>query len=137
MKTPNGNTLNTEDADSERSLSPRAERPDISEQNQQQTSFMNVARRTIKRKNRPKKVSQSRMQRSRSEKVMTARNVGFHNTEALYAITSPTPFMDTETVELLVTVTKNKLMNVIRRKGPVYFSERMIAKLKNRRNRLH
>ncbi|VVC31231.1 Hypothetical protein CINCED_3A012985, partial [Cinara cedri] len=131
-----------EDADSGSSRSPRAERPDIGEQYQQQTTSVNVNRRKIKRQNRPKRVSQSQIKRARSDKIMTARNVGFSNSEALYAITSPTPFMDTETIELLVTVTKNKLMNVIRRKGPVskitlHFSKRMISKLKNRRNRVH
>ncbi|VVC38558.1 Hypothetical protein CINCED_3A024617 [Cinara cedri] len=141
MKTRNGKTLNTENADSGSSLSPRAERPDVGEPYQQQTSSMNVNRRSTKRQNRPKRVSQRRIQRARSEKVITARNVGFINSEALYAITTTTPSTDRETVELLLTVTKKKLMNVIRRKGPVseialYFSKRMIAKLKNRRNRV-
>ncbi|VVC31198.1 Hypothetical protein CINCED_3A016213 [Cinara cedri] len=57
METRNENTLNTEDADSRISLSPRAERPDINEPQQQQRSSMNVNRRTIKRHNRPKRVS--------------------------------------------------------------------------------
>ncbi|VVC38559.1 Hypothetical protein CINCED_3A017418 [Cinara cedri] len=109
--------------------------------NENQTSSKNVSRRSIKRRNRPKKLSQTRIQRPRSEKVVTARIVGYSNFEAMYAI-HYTPFMNIKTIELLMTVMRQKLKNVIRREGriseiTVYFSERMIAKLKNRHNRLH